>query len=174
MSLKGVKKTEEHKRNIGLSNKGKKRTDEAKFKMRIKKLGIKRTKEEIQKRTETRRNNGWYKDRKKHTEKVSGENHWNYKDGRSKTRKYLTYYARLGKARRRGAIGKFTFAEWKTMIVQYNYTCPCCHRSEPKIKLTIDHIIPIARGGSNNAENIQPLCVSCNSKKHAKTIKYEN
>ena len=64
---------------------------------------------------------------------------------------------------------------WNTGIkgIHHNWTCPCCYKSEPKIKLAEDHIIPVSKGGSNNIENIQPLCKSCNSKKYNKTIKYE-
>ena len=76
------------------------------------------------------------------------------------------------RARRRGAKGLHMQTEWETLKAQYNWTCPACHRSEPEIKLTEDHIIPISKGGSNNIENIQPLCKGCNSRKYTKIIKY--
>ena len=65
-----------------------------------------------------------------------------------------------------------TFGEWELLKKQYNYTCPSCKQTEPKIMLTEDHIIPLSKGGSDVIENIQPLCRSCNSKKSAKTIKF--
>ena len=68
--------------------------------------------------------------------------------------------------------GFHTANEWETLKAQYNWTCPCCKESEPKIKLTKDHIISLLRGGSNNIENIQPLCMPCNRKKHTQIIKY--
>lgn len=70
--------------------------------------------------------------------------------------------------------GFHSLGEWQNMKAQYNWTCPCCGRKEPKIKLSEDHIIPISKGGSDNIENIQPLCISCNSKKHNNIQKYGN
>ena len=73
-------------------------------------------------------------------------------------------------------IGAHTYGEWELLKKQYNYTCPCCGLSEPfnqrSKNLTEDHIIPLSKGGSDLIENIQPLCLSCNIKKHTLIIKY--
>lgn len=66
--------------------------------------------------------------------------------------------------------GSFTLEQWQEMKQKYNYTCPCCGRKEPEIKLSIDHIIPITKNGTNWINNIQPLCRSCNSKKGNKVV----
>jgi 5-methylcytosine-specific restriction endonuclease McrA len=50
--------------------------------------------------------------------------------------------------------------------------CLCCKQKEPDIKLTEDHVVPLSYGGTDFVENIQPLCGSCNSKKHVKTVDY--
>ena len=76
------------------------------------------------------------------------------------------------KARKINAEGSHTFGEWEHLKKQYGYICPMCGKNEPEIKLTEDHIIPLSKGGSDNIENIQPLCVSCNTKKYTKIIKY--
>ena len=78
------------------------------------------------------------------------------------------------RTRKKEAIGNFTFGEWELLKKQYGYCCPSCRKCEPEIKLTIDHIVPLSKGGSNYIENIQPLCRSCNSKKYVKVIKYQN
>jgi 5-methylcytosine-specific restriction endonuclease McrA len=80
------------------------------------------------------------------------------------------------KATRRERIKKYgglhSNSEWENLKKKFNFTCPCCKISEPKIKLTRDHILPLSIGGNDNIENIQPLCMMCNSKKHTQTIKY--
>lgn len=45
--------------------------------------------------------------------------------------------------------------------------CVMCGSEE---NITIDHIIPITKGGTNDIDNLQPLCKSCNSSKRDKTM----
>ncbi len=43
-----------------------------------------------------------------------------------------------------------------------------CYYCQGKFKpadLTMDHIVPISRGGKNNKGNVVPACKECNSKK---------
>ena len=79
------------------------------------------------------------------------------------------------KQRRRARLsdaGHFTAIEWSLLKASYAYTCLACGRGEPEIRLTVDHVVPLVQGGSNTIGNIQPLCRSCNSRKHDKTIDY--
>jgi 5-methylcytosine-specific restriction endonuclease McrA len=78
----------------------------------------------------------------------------------------------IREARLRGNGGRFTHRQWEAVKRDFNYTCPMCGRREPEIKLSIDHVVPVALGGKNSIENIQPLCISCNSQKHTKIIDF--
>ena len=96
----------------------------------------------------------------------SGEKHPNWKNGISKTPGYGAMLVNKRNARKLNNGGLYTVEEWENLKRKYDYMCLCCKKREPEVKLTVDHIIPLSRGGSDNIENIQPLCKSCNSKKH--------
>ena len=81
--------------------------------------------------------------------------------------------------------GSFTLAEWAALLDQTGHKCACCGVSEmdsiyryPKKgkplrgKLTVDHIVPLRNGGTGTINNVQPLCLSCNMRKHAREINH--
>lgn len=70
------------------------------------------------------------------------------------------------RARRLGVVGKFSLKEWRALRERYNNCCAVCGEAQP---LGPDHVIPLSRGGTNTIDNIQPLCLSCNTKKGSKT-----
>lgn len=76
------------------------------------------------------------------------------------------------RARIVGASGKFTQSEWRMLKTRYGNRCLKCGRSEPDVKITPDHVIPLALGGNNDIGNIQPLCIGCNAAKQARIIDY--
>jgi 5-methylcytosine-specific restriction endonuclease McrA len=46
-----------------------------------------------------------------------------------------------------------------------SYRCVLCGHSpanDPAVKLHIDHIIPLSKGGKSEEENLQTLCMECN------------
>jgi len=43
--------------------------------------------------------------------------------------------------------------------------CHYCGRSIPPRELTMDHIVPIARGGKTTRGNVVPCCKQCNNRK---------
>lgn len=60
-------------------------------------------------------------------------------------------------------------ALWTRILESQNNKCNICHkRFTKKRPPTQDHIVPISKGGSLQSGNIQALCSSCNSSKHAK------
>ncbi|KAM3690503.1 hypothetical protein ACB098_09G129200 [Castanea mollissima] len=59
----------------------------------------------------------------------------------------------------------------KNILYRDNYTCQYCSSLE---NLTIDHVLPAARGGEWKWENLVVACAKCNSKKGQKTVEEAN
>jgi hypothetical protein len=81
---------------------------------------------------------------------------------------YKAFLEKRRNIRKKQNGGKFTFKEWQNLKEKYNFTCQKCLREEPEISITIDHIIPISKGGKDELDNIQPLCLYCNMVKKDK------
>lgn len=63
---------------------------------------------------------------------------------------------------------------WKWLCKKLDYKCQLCLKTFPYEKLTLDHQLPINRGGDNDEWNLQPLCKSCNSSKQDRLIGIDN
>jgi 5-methylcytosine-specific restriction endonuclease McrA len=46
-----------------------------------------------------------------------------------------------------------------------SFTCRRCGRKAPEVQLVVDHIVPVAKGGTAKQTNLQTLCRDCNSGK---------
>lgn len=55
----------------------------------------------------------------------------------------------------------------KNILRRDAYKCSYCGRGD--LPLTIDHIVPKARGGNDSWENLVCACTSCNNKKGDRT-----
>jgi len=53
----------------------------------------------------------------------------------------------------------------KYVFQRDKYQCQSCGKTTGETDLTIDHIIPLSRGGQNDISNLQTLCLKCNQKK---------
>ena len=54
-------------------------------------------------------------------------------------------------------------AWWRSQIDKG--ICHYCHRKFPPQELSMDHIVPVARGGRSVRGNVVPCCKECNNKK---------
>ena len=53
------------------------------------------------------------------------------------------------------------------VLQRNNYQCQSCGKRQTETNLHIDHVVPLAKGGSNDISNLQVLCGRCNrQKKH--------
>lgn len=77
--------------------------------------------------------------------------------------------AQIHHAKVTGNGGSYTEQEWVELCDFYGNICLCCKWPKP---LTVDHVVPVSKGGTSDISNIQPLCLECNSAKRDRTIDY--
>jgi len=62
---------------------------------------------------------------------------------------------------------RHTLQEVKDLLITQKHCCANCEDDLSIAKRHLDHWMPISRGGSDGIENLQWLCVPCNTKKRA-------
>lgn len=70
--------------------------------------------------------------------------------------------------RRSRAIGSFKASDVVAQLKRQAWACRGCGADMTVTGFHVDHRVPLAKGGSNTADNIQCLCPTCNLRKGAK------
>ena len=65
---------------------------------------------------------------------------------------------------------KFTDYEKKTVYAKYNGHCAICGQPVKFKELTVDHMLPLSQGGTNDMGNLQLSCKECNLTKNRLTM----
>lgn len=81
------------------------------------------------------------------------------------------FNAKAGKARRRARLhnaeGTITRHDVRAIFAQQQGRCAYCRKRLKQQNCHLDHIVPLARGGSNSPRNLQIACDTCNLQKGA-------
>lgn len=85
--------------------------------------------------------------------------------------RYATLMA-MRRSEKYGLNEHFLWTEWAALKRRAGYACLRCGAGEDSARLTVDHIVPLHRGGTNLIDNIQPLCGRCNRAKGTSAIDY--
>ena len=64
--------------------------------------------------------------------------------------------------------GKVTTKAWREVLARFDGRCAYCFAETDRP--TMDHIVPLSRGGKHEASNVAPACGPCNSSKNAKPL----
>lgn len=107
----------------------------------------------------------WYSKNRDHA--VEYSRRWELENP-DRARENSAEVARRRRARKLNAGGSHTRAEIKAILEAQGHRCAYCRADLRKSKKHLDHIMPLARGGSNAAANLQWLCAPCNLAKGAK------
>ena len=84
--------------------------------------------------------------------------------------------ARMGVRRRRARLrengGMISVWEWEQTLEAWGHRCAYCD-VDARGDLTMDHVVPVSRGGEHVIENVVPACSlkhnNCNARKAART-----
>lgn len=89
------------------------------------------------------------------------------KEWRKNNHDKTSHYHRVRRAIKRSALGSHSADDVQLLLVMQKNKCAVCHISILK-GYHVDHVIPLAIGGTNDKWNLQLLCPTCNMSKGAK------
>ena len=123
----------------------------------------------------------YYLDNKKHFAELGKKYYLDNKNHRLETaRRYRqskngkinrTICQQCRRARIATSVTDLTPNQWTRILKNQKFKCNLCGKKFTKCRpATIDHIIPVSKGGDLTSSNVQALCQSCNSCKHAKIM----
>lgn len=75
-----------------------------------------------------------------------------------------------GHARKYRAHDTLTFEELEDVSEKANGVCHYCQVHFGRSALTVDHVVPLVRGGTNTADNIVMACSACNMSKNDRQL----
>jgi len=83
---------------------------------------------------------------------------------------YQNLFAHGRRLQEKEAGGFCTVEQWEQRVKFYGDCCYICERpyySFPESEQTIEHVIPVSKGGTNWPSNLRPACKECNLEKWA-------
>ena len=84
-----------------------------------------------------------------------------------KQRHYNRQRRAIKRASHRISLAPLTLTEKIAIFASFGDCCVYCGKSE---KLTVDHVLPLSRGGLDEASNIVPSCGNCNCRKRTAPV----
>lgn len=90
----------------------------------------------------------------------------------NRVKKLVSFHRRQATKRSNHRVS-YTFEQVKQLEKKFNDQCAYCEKSG---KLTLDHFVPVSKGGPDCLGNLVPACLSCNSAKGNRDTQvwYEN
>ncbi|MFJ4356908.1 HNH endonuclease [Streptomyces massasporeus] len=87
-----------------------------------------------------------------------------YASAYAKTHPHVGQAARNRRKAWKREAGVFALSgkEWRRLCARQRGECPYCGE---RAQLTMDHVIPLAKGGRHSIGNVFPVCAPCNSSK---------
>jgi 5-methylcytosine-specific restriction endonuclease McrA len=62
----------------------------------------------------------------------------------------------------------------QNVFLRDHHTCQYCRKQFAEKKLTIDHVVPLSKGGAHEWTNVVTACSACNNKKGDKSVEKAN